>query len=134
MTLGDRVMIIGTEADRALCDEVLSFMEVPALNLAGKLTLGELGWLFKKSKLLVSNDSGPVHMASAIDTPVISLFGRSDPGLSPTRWRPLGKNSVYIHKTISESDEAVDFDYSRPSPRLLQLEVEEVMKVVETLI
>jgi len=134
MRLGHRVIIIGTEADKALCNEVLSFIEVPALNLAGKLTLGELGWLLKQSKLLISNDSGPVHMASALEVPVVSLFGRSDPGLSPRRWKPLGKNSAYIHKTISERDAAADFDYARPSPRLLQLEVEEVMKVAETLL
>ncbi|MCK4249770.1 MAG: glycosyltransferase family 9 protein [Candidatus Omnitrophica bacterium] len=60
-------------------------------------SLGKLAWLFKKSKLLVSNDSGPVHIAAAVGTPVISIFGRNLAGLGPARWAPLGNNNIILH-------------------------------------
>ncbi|OGW81138.1 MAG: lipopolysaccharide heptosyltransferase II [Omnitrophica bacterium RIFCSPHIGHO2_02_FULL_45_28] len=70
------------------------------MNLGGKLSLGMLGWLLKGARLLVSNDSGPVHFASAVGTPVISIFGRNQAGLSPTRWKPLGERSSFVHKNV----------------------------------
>jgi len=63
-------------------------------------TLGELAALFKKASLIISNDSGPAHIASGVGTPVISIFGRNQKGLSPARWRPLGDRAVAIHKDV----------------------------------
>ena len=70
------------------------------INLSGRTTVGELTALFSKCKLFVSNDSGPVHIACAVGTPVISIFGRKDPGLSPERWGPRGEKSVFFHKDV----------------------------------
>ncbi len=75
-------------------------MREPAVNLAGRLTIGMLGWLLRGARLLISNDSGPVHVASAVGTPVISIFGRNRVGLNPARWRPISKNSSYIQKDV----------------------------------
>lgn len=94
-------VIIGAEGLGALhAHQMQEFMEEKALNLAGQLNLGMLGWLLKGARLLVSNDSGPVHIASALGTPVISIFGRNEPGLSTTRWRPLSPNSSFLHKDV----------------------------------
>jgi heptosyltransferase-2 len=57
-----------------------------------------LGALLKRSALLVSNDSGPVHIGCAVGTPVIVIFGRSDRGLSPQRWGPSGRKDVVLRK------------------------------------
>lgn len=70
------------------------------INLAGKTTIGELAAVLKISSLFISNDSGPVHISVAVGTPVISIFGRSDKGLGPKRWGPLGKDDVVIHKNV----------------------------------
>lgn len=59
-----------------------------------------LGALINKASLFISNDSGPVHIAASLNIPVISIFGRKNPGLSPTRWKPQGEKSVYLHKDI----------------------------------
>jgi len=69
-------------------------------DLSGRLSLGMLASLLKKSALLISNDSGPVHMASAAGTPSVAIFGRNQPGLSPTRWRPLDPRSRVVWKNI----------------------------------
>lgn len=80
--------------------EMQSKMKEKSLNLAGKLSLGMLGWLLKGARLLVSNDSGPVHLAAALETPVVSIFGRNQPGLGPVRWRPISKRASYIQKEV----------------------------------
>lgn len=78
-----------------------------AVDFSGKTTILELASLLKKSKLLVSNDSGPVHVAVAVGTPVLSIFGRSQPGLGPERWRPLGPHDRYL---CAESLTAISVD------------------------
>ena len=70
------------------------------VNLTGSLSLSQLASVLKHSDLFISNDSGPVHMAVALDTPVISIFGRKQPGLGPKRWGPLGDRSRLLHKDI----------------------------------
>ena len=77
------------------------FTKVPVTSLSGKLSLGMLGWLLKEARLLISNDSGPVHVARAVETPVISIFGRNLAGLSPRRWGPLGDKARVIHKEVA---------------------------------
>jgi heptosyltransferase-2 len=68
------------------------------IDLRGKLTLAQMGCLLKLSKLLITNDSGPMHVAAALNVPVIAIFGRSNPGTGPDRWRPLGENSHTIFR------------------------------------
>jgi ADP-heptose:LPS heptosyltransferase len=76
-------------------------------NMTGKTTLVELASLLKRSKLLVSGDSGPVHLACAVGTPVVALFRNDLPGKGPKRWGPWGEGSVVIEKN-SLSDISVD--------------------------
>lgn len=64
------VITVGSPDERELCDEVAE----GGLNLAGRTSLGRLAALFRRSSLLVANDSGPLHMAYAVGTPVVGLF------------------------------------------------------------
>ncbi len=70
------------------------------LNFTGKTTISQLASIIKHIDLLISNDSGPVHIAVALGTPVISIFGRNQPGLSPKRWGHSNSKSVFLHKDI----------------------------------
>jgi heptosyltransferase-2 len=95
-----RFITIGSFRDRKINEAVSRFTTTRVHNLSGRLTLPMLGWLLKKSAVLVSNDSGPVHIAAAVGTPVVSVFGRKQPGLSPERWRPLGDHSKVVWKDV----------------------------------
>jgi ADP-heptose:LPS heptosyltransferase len=96
-----RLILIGTRTDRHLIQRIKEAApEIPSHDLSGRLSLGMLGALLKDSALLISNDSGPAHIASAVGTAVISIFGRKQPGLSPARWRPLGARSRVIWKDV----------------------------------
>ena len=91
---------IGTKQDRSFVQEVQKHASFPVFDLSGRLSLAMLGSLMKQSSLLISNDSGPVHVANAVGTPAISIFGRKQMGLSPTRWRPLDSKSRVIWKDV----------------------------------
>lgn len=97
---GLRPVLIGSEADAPRAETVRNLMRHKAVDLSGKLSLGMLGWLFKWARLVVSNDSGPVHIGVACGAPVLSIFGRNEPGLSSKRWGPLGGKSRYVQKDV----------------------------------
>ena len=97
---GFKVLIIAGPKDIGLAERVVKNMHNLAINLAGKTSVSQLASLIKRCRLFISNDSGPVHIASSLGTPVISIFGRNQKGLSPMRWGPIGKNSKVLHKEV----------------------------------
>lgn len=92
------IVLVGGDETSDLSAEVISGMRNKAFDVTGNLLVGELAELLRRARLFISNDSGPVHVAVAVGTPVISIFGRSDPGLSPKRWGPLGGSDKVVHK------------------------------------
>ncbi len=93
-----KVAIIGDSIHRSIVGDVVKAAKTGPLDFCGKFNLIQLASFLKRCALVISNDSGPVHLSAAVKTPVISLFGRNQPGLSPTRWRPLGESNVFLHK------------------------------------
>lgn len=94
-------LAIGTSQDRPVIEKLVKNTPTPVFDLSGRLSLGMLGALLKRAALLISNDSGPVHIAVSVGAPVVSIFGRYERGLGPKRWHPLGKNSRVVTKDVS---------------------------------
>jgi ADP-heptose:LPS heptosyltransferase len=101
-TQGVRICLVAGEgaADVDAARAVAQAMRQPVVNLAGRLRVGELAALLRRACMLISNDSGPVHVAAAVGTPVVDIFGRNEQGLSPVRWGPLGEGHVVLHKEV----------------------------------
>ncbi|MFH1189433.1 MAG: lipopolysaccharide heptosyltransferase II [Candidatus Omnitrophota bacterium] len=97
---GARIVVISGSADRHFGDRLASLVKGACVNLSGKTGIGDIASLLRRAKLFISNDSGPVHIACAVGTPVIAIFGRSDRGLSPERWGPSGKRDQVLHKDV----------------------------------
>ncbi len=97
---GTKVAVLTGPGEEERGRAVLARMREPAIGMLGAFGLGETASLLKRARLLVSNDSGPVHLACAVGTPVVSIFGRWGGGLSPTRWGPTGPASVTLHHDI----------------------------------
>jgi len=74
-----KVVLTGAEKDVELCEKISSLMQHKPILLCGKIGLKVLGAVFKKAKWVVSNDSGPMHIAVAIQAPLIVLFGPTSP-------------------------------------------------------
>ena len=97
---GVRICVVAGPDDACFADQVVSAMQHPVANFAGRLGVAELAALLHRCQLLISNDSGPVHIAAAVGTPVVDIFGRNQRGLSPQRWGPLGAGHVILHKEV----------------------------------
>ena len=97
---GMRICLVAGAEGAAHASAAAKAMRQPVVNLAGALTVAELAALLRRCRLLVSNDSGPVHVAAAVGTPVVDIFGRNQRGLSPKRWGPLGEGHVVLHKEV----------------------------------
>jgi ADP-heptose:LPS heptosyltransferase len=71
---GFRIAINGAPGEAALVDEVAARMRAPAIGLAGRLSLGGLCGLLERTAVLVSNDTGPLHLALALGVPTVGIF------------------------------------------------------------
>lgn len=89
---GYNVVITGTAGETMLAEQVQQNMQYPAVNLAGKTTLGSMAVLVKEARALFSNCTGVSHLAAAMKTPsvIISMDGE------PERWAPLNKKLHYM--------------------------------------
>ncbi|HKT67767.1 MAG TPA: glycosyltransferase family 9 protein, partial [Burkholderia sp.] len=83
--LFDGIAVTGSAGERALVDAVCERAGPRAVPLAGTLPLGELGALIETADVLLSNNSGPVHLAAALGTPVVDLYALTNPRHTP--WR-----------------------------------------------
>jgi len=99
-TYGFKVLLVGGPKDIALAQGVSRHMLHETINLVGKTSVSQLASILKRCRLFISNDSGPVHIGSAVGVPVISIFGRSQRGLSPLRWGPVGEKDKFAHQNI----------------------------------
>lgn len=87
-----RIVLFGTPNDRAITDEITARCERPLENLAGRTTLSEYCDELRKCTLLVSNDTGGMHLANALGVPVVALFGPTN----PVRTKPVFSAPVVI--------------------------------------
>jgi len=130
---GLKILILGGPKDMYLADKVSREIKAKAINLAGKTSVSRLASILKRCALFISNDSGPVHIASALGTPVISIFGRAQAGLSPRRWGPLGKRDRYLHKEAG-CILCLAHNCVREFACLKSIKTEDVVKVAEEIL
>jgi ADP-heptose:LPS heptosyltransferase len=85
--LAATIVLTGTPEDRPLVDRITSVLpaDVTVLDVAGPMDLPVFAGLLEQLSLFVTGDTGPMHLAAALGTPVVALFGPSD----PARYGPL---------------------------------------------
>lgn len=90
------VILMGSQSEHALCESIRK--KAPqALNLSGQTRLEDSLKLLAKSQLLISNDSGAMHLASSVKTPVVSVFG---PTTLDIGYRPWNQHSIVVQKGL----------------------------------
>jgi lipopolysaccharide heptosyltransferase II len=82
------VFIFGGPGEEDIARQVSSNMKHDAVDLSGKLSLDDLAYMISRLDLLVTNDSGPMHIGAATGTPLVALFGPEDPSLMGPYTRP----------------------------------------------
>jgi len=96
--LNIRVAIVGGQDELSKSRELFREDGVRLINLTGKINLLELASFLRMCKLLISGDSGPVHLAACVNTPTVVIFRSDMPGKSPKRWGPWGQGHTVIEK------------------------------------
>ncbi len=87
--LDAEVLITGTSYESPVAEEMAAHMKRRPAVLAGRTSIGALAALIARSSLVLTNDSGPSHLAVATGTPSVVIFGPTD----PTRWAPLDRQT-----------------------------------------
>jgi len=89
------ILLLGSSKESALCAQVCNGIGKEAVNLAGSTSLPELAATLSLCKLVIANDSGGAHLASAVGTPVLVIFGITD----SEKTGPLGKNVTVLQNS-----------------------------------
>jgi heptosyltransferase III len=128
--LGLSVVLTASRAplETELIREILAECRQTPINLAGQLTLKELGALIAKARFFFGADSAPMHLAAAVDTPAVALFGPS----GAYNWGPWGEGHLVIQKDLDCVPCGQDgCEGSKVSRCLLELSPEEVVEQME---
>jgi len=77
---GARIILLGGPSETQVAGAIERAMRYPVVNLSGRLSLDDLVYVISRLDLLVTNDSGPMHIGAAAGTPLVALFGPALPG------------------------------------------------------
>jgi len=88
-----RFLIFGSKAERLLAGELNSLTKTNIIDLCGKLDLQQLVYAMNKMDAVITNDSGPMHIAAALEKPQIAIFGATHPKLG---FVPMNKKAILL--------------------------------------
>ena len=92
-----RTVIVGGRGDKSIAKEILASPGSKSISLVGKTDLKGLIEIIRGARFIVSNDSGPMHIAAALGIPVFAIFGPTD----PVRTGPYGRGHTVIREEVS---------------------------------
>lgn len=92
-----RTIIFGGNKERPFAKEMFGKISVKPLIAAGKLSIRESAALIKRCSFFITSDSGPMHIAQAVGTPTIAIFGPTDPSSTG----PTGEKNIVLKKEIN---------------------------------
>ena len=100
-THGAGIILVGGPDDMPITSSIQGSASAPVIDVAGKLSFAQLGGLIQHCNLFIGNDSAPMHLAAAVDTPVIGLFGPT----SPECYGPYGVASAVVRFRTDRGEE-----------------------------
>ncbi|MFZ5448708.1 MAG: lipopolysaccharide heptosyltransferase I [Thermodesulfobacteriota bacterium] len=107
-----QVAVTGSRADAKLVTEITAKTQMPVINLAGQTSLAELAAILRQARFAVTTDTGAMHLAAALGTPVVALFGPT----APWRTGPFGEGHQVVRLDLACSP---CFKRHCPEPRCL---------------
>ncbi|MFM9944560.1 MAG: glycosyltransferase family 9 protein [Bacteroidia bacterium] len=91
-----QIVFAGTEEDELVIDEIIRLSKTEAIICTRNFSLLHFAALVEKAKLFIGNESGPLHIAAAMDTPLVGIYG---PGV-PNVFYPIGSKSKVVHHVL----------------------------------
>jgi len=130
---GVPVVFTGGPGDATAIDEIVERMEIPPSRLDGRTSLKQLAEVLRRARVVLSTDTGPMHIAAAVGTPVVALFGPTAPG----RTGPYGRDHVVLRGGVECSpcfDRTCRHPRHEPRACMLRIEPEAVVQAVLRLV
>ena len=129
-TYDKKIILVGGKEDCERCDTIEKISENSVINLAGKLSLKETGALLSQARFLLTNDSGPFHIARGVGCKTFVIFGPTSPGMFD-----FGKNDILVYNKIECTPCSLHGDKVCPKKHfkcMKELSYEKVFKIIES--
>jgi 3-deoxy-D-manno-octulosonic-acid transferase/heptosyltransferase-1 len=94
---GSQAVFTGSKEDRPFIDEIARTLGSPVVRLDGRTSLKVLAAVYRSASVVVTTDTGPMHLGAAVGTPVVALFGPT----APWRTGPYGEGHVVLRAGVS---------------------------------
>lgn len=120
-----KTILIGDRSDKKIGLEIIH--RVKTLSLIGRTTIKQAAAIMEKSNVIVCNDSGPMHIAAAVNKNIISLFGPTD----PRRLAPLWEQSRYLWKEKKPCYDVYGRSKTCTGEEIKKIRVEDVLKCIK---
>ncbi|MFH1245575.1 MAG: glycosyltransferase family 9 protein [Candidatus Omnitrophota bacterium] len=91
-----KIIMVGDQQDSVIAEEIIKTVDLSIINACGQTTLSGLACLLSRCRLLIANDSAPMHLAWAVGTPVAAIFGPTD----YRKYAPCGSYDRVIRKAL----------------------------------
>ncbi len=128
-----RIIMTGSAAEKGLCNEIAARLDEPPINLAGLTSLDELAAVYQGCRLVLGTDSGPLHLAVAMGTPTVHLFGPADPAqFGP--WGNEERHRVLMSPMACAPCRVLDWADLENHPCVRRLSAEAVIRAAEELL
>ena len=130
---GAKIIFFGSRPDVSVIENIRQNIKEKTYSSAGRTTIKQAAALIKRCKIFITHDCGLMHVASAMDVPVVSIFGPTD----PRRKAPLNKGSVYITKDTFQCQRCEvfgKFPYCNKHSGTDLIEVVDVLKEIKKII
>ena len=118
------VIAIGTEKDASIIEAIKTHCGIPLVDLVGKTTIVELVALLQQARGVVSNDTGPGHIAAAMGIPTVLIFGHTN----PMRVGPYQQSECIA--AIEQDDRPATIESSNPAHRIEHVPFEMVLEKI----
>lgn len=125
---GVQAWLLGSAKDRPVADKIVQLAGGQGVNLCGQTSLPDAVDLIAHTRLAISNDSGLMHIAAAVDRPLVAIYGSSSPSYTP----PLSERAVVMYRGIECSP-----CFQRQCPYghyrcLKEISIDDVLQAVDT--
>lgn len=130
---GYQLLLTGSASEKQLTDEIKQGIGPQAFSIAGLLSLDEFICLVKEAPLLLSVNTGPIHLAAAAQTPVVVLYAQTNPQHTP--WKTRSKVLYFeVPEALRSKNEVLKFVQQQEEKAPKKVAVDEVLEAVSTLL
>jgi lipopolysaccharide heptosyltransferase I len=118
------IAVVGVEAEQETAEKLQALTDVPVISLAGKTNVRQLIATLAGAKIVVSNDTGPAHIAAALGVPMVLIFGLTN----PSRVGPYGRPQTVV--AIDADKRGVGIESTNPAHDIKNVTVETVFEKI----